>query len=303
MAAPTPHAPSPGSPVPECRWNLRAQLAEGPLWIARDGALWFVDIKAHRLHRLDEAGGNTRTFAAPAQCSFIVPAADGTLIAGLQGGLSRFDPDTGTFERLVPVETELPGNRLNDAVVDPAGYLWFGSMDDDEREASGTFYRLDDDGQVRPRGFRCPITNGPAFSPDGRTGYFVDTLAKTVWAYDVDGDGRLSRQRVFVTLDDTPGSPDGPTVDADGFVWIGVYGGWCARRYDPSGTLVSVVELPVANVTKVALGSADGRTAYATTAAQRLDDAALASQPLAGGLFSWRTPVRGLPGVEVSHGI
>lgn len=287
----------------DCRWDLGALLGEGPVWSARDHALWFVDIKRHQIHRYDPASGERRSVPTPGQCGFVLPSADGRFVAGLQGGLHRFDPATGAFELLVSVERDLPGNRLNDGVVDPHGYLWFGSMDDAEHDASGTFYRLDDDGQVRPRGFRCPITNGPAFSPDGRTGYFVDTLARTIWAYDVDDHGYLHGARVFTHTDDSPGYPDGPTVDEDGAVWVGFYGGWCARRYSPAGALIETVDLPVANVTKLAFGGGDRRTLFATTAAQKLSPQALARQPLAGGLFSWPAPVHGLASVDIRHGV
>ncbi len=287
----------------DLRWDLHAALGEGPVWTARDEALWFVDIKRSQLHRYHPATDGRSSFTAPGQCGFVLPSADGKFIAGLPDGLYRFDPATGAFALLVAVETGLPGNRLNDGVVDPHGYLWFGSMDDAEHAPTGRFYRLDDDGQVRPRGFRCPITNGPAFSPDGRTGYFVDTRGRRVWAHDVDAHGQLLGRRLFANMDGGPGSPDGPTVDEDGCVWVGMYDGWCARRYSPAGALVETIALPVANVTKLAFGGADRRTLFATTAAQNLDERALARQPLAGGLFAWPAAVRGLPGVEIRHGI
>jgi D-xylonolactonase len=287
----------------ECRWDLHAVLGEGPVWVARDGALWFVDIKRRHLHRYDPVTGERRTVDAPGQCGFVVPSADGQFVAGVQGGLYRFDPASDRFDLLVSVETDLPGNRLNDAAVDPHGYLWFGSMDDAESATTGAFYRLDDDGHVRPRGFRCAITNGPAFSPDGATGYFVDTLDRTVWAYDVDARGHLHGRRLFAAIADGHGYPDGPAVDEDGHVWIGLYGGWGARRYSPDGTLIETIALPVANVTKLAFGGADRRTLFATTAAQKLDPQDLARQPLAGALFAGPAPVRGLAGVEVRHGI
>ena len=66
-------------------------------------------------------------------------------------------------------------------------------------------------------------------------------------------------------MGDGPGYPDGPTVDEDGCVWVGIYGGWCARRYSPAGALVETVEFPVANITKLAFGGADRRTLFATT--------------------------------------
>lgn len=285
----------------QCQWDLGALLGEGPVWVAGEQALWFVDIKSHRLHRYDPETGARRTVAAPGQCGFIVPCVDGRFLVGVQGGLYRFDPANDAFDLHVPVETDRPGNRLNDAVVDPHGYLWFGSMDDAESDASGRFYRLDDDGRVRPRGIGCAITNGPAFSPDGRIVYFVDTLARRIWACDVDAEGEVHDRRLFLTVDG-PGYPDGPAIDEDGHLWVGLYGGWSVRRYSPAGALVATVELPVANVTKVAFGGADHRTLFATTAAQHLDAQARADQPLAGGLFVGSSPVRGLAGVAVRHG-
>jgi D-xylonolactonase len=280
-----------------------AVVAGGALLLAARRDAGFVDIKRHQVHRYDPASGDRRSVTAPGPCGFVAPCGDGTFIVGVQGGLHRFDPATGAFALHVAVETDLPGNRLNDATVDPHGYLWFGSMDDAERTPTGRFYRLDDDGRVRPRGFTCTITNGPAFSPDGRTGYFVDTLGRAVWAYDVDAHGQLDHRRLFAALDDSAGYPDGPAVDDEGHIWIGLYGGWGARRYAPDGTLVATVALPVANVTKLAFGGADRRSLFATTASQQLDAAALARQPHAGGLFAWPAPVRGAAGVVVRHGI
>ncbi len=287
----------------ECCWDLRATLGEGPVWVDRDAAVWFVDIKRHHLHRYDPATGEKSTFSAPGQCGFVLPSADGGFIVGVQGGLYRFAPATGAFTLHVAVEADSPGNRLNDAAVDPHGYLWFGSMDDAEVDVCGRFYRLDDDGQVRPRGFGCAITNGPAFSPDGLIGYFVDTLARQVWACDVDAQGQLHNRRLFAVIDEKAGYPDGPTVDENGYVWIGLYGGWGARRYSPDGRLADTIELPVANVTKLAFGGVDRRTLFATTAAQGLDARALEAQPLAGGLFTGPAAVAGIGGREVCRGI
>lgn len=286
-----------------CAWGLGAALGEGPVWVARERALWFVDIKGRHLHRYDPQSGERRSVDAPGQCGFLLPAADGSFIAGVQGGLHRFAPDTGRFSLLTPVEADRPGNRLNDGVVDPSGHLWFGSMDDAESFESGRFYRLDDDGVVRPRGFGCAITNGPAFSPDGRVGYFVDTLGRKIWACDVDANGALSGQRLFVDLGQGPGWPDGPTVDEQGFVWLGLYGGWSAQRYSPAGVLVETLDFPVANVTKVAFGGPERRTLFATTASQNLTADERARQPLAGGLFTATVTVPGLAGALIRHGI
>jgi sugar lactone lactonase YvrE len=191
------------------------------------------------------------------------------------------------------IEADRPGNRLNDATVDAKGRLWFGSMDDAERAPSGRLYRADSGG-VTPVVDGIPITNGPALSPDARTLYHCDTLKGTILACDVADDGTLSGARVFAQVDcATQGHPDGPVVDADGHVWVAFFGGWCIRRYAPDGRQVAEVRLPVANVTKIAIGGPDGRTAYATTAAKGLSDAERAAQPMAGDVFAFDAGVAG----------
>ena len=284
-------------------WAVAAELGEGPVWVARDAALWFTDIKGRRLHRYDPATGGRASWDAPDMPGFSLPAADGGFVVGLPDGLYRFDPADGGFRALVAVEPEHPGNRLNDAVVDPAGRLWFGTMDNRETAPDGALYRLGADGVPQRMGGACTITNGPAISPDARILYHVDTLAGLIHAYDLDADGSLSGQRLFVTIDPADGYPDGVSMDADGHVWVGLYAGWCARRYAPDGRLVETVRFPVANVTKVAFGGADGCTAFATTARQGLDAAALADQPLAGALFTFPVAVPGLAGTEIAVGL
>ena len=282
--------------APEVVAPVGAMLGEGPAWIR--GALWFVDIKAPCIYRLDD-GDQVTSWPAPAPVGWVMPVAGGGLIAGLKTGVHRFDPANGSFSGRIEIEPGLPDNRLNDAVVGPDGALWFGSMDDGEAQASGRFYRLAD-GQVADAGLPgAVVTNGPALSPDGRTLYVTDTFAGTIGQAAINDDGTLGPLRPFVTIDSNDGYPDGPTVDAEGCVWTGLFGGWGVRRYDPAGLLIETVRFPVANITKIAFGGADLRTAYATTAKLALDAAALDAQPLAGHLFAFDAGVAGIPTGEV----
>lgn len=273
-------------------WDLHCELGEGPVWV--DGALWFVDIKTQKVHRFEPASGAKRSWDAPEQIGFIVPEEGGAFVAGLQSGLYRFTPETGAFELLQEVEPELPENRLNDGVSDPTGRLWFGTMDNGEKAKSGAFYRYDG-GAVAPAGIDgIAITNGPCVSPDGRILYVVDTLAATIEAADIGTDGALGGRRPFVRIDPQEGHPDGPTIDSEGCVWISLYGGWEARRYSPAGELIERVRFPVSNITKIAFGGEDLRTAYATTARQMLTPEQIGRQPEIGDLFEFRVDVPGI---------
>jgi sugar lactone lactonase YvrE len=283
----------------ECIWALAAKLGEGPLWSARERAVWLVDIKGQQVHRHDAATRTSRSWRAPEEIGFIVAARGGRFICGLESGLHLFQPD-GTFQLLTLVDADHPRNRLNDAHVDAAGRLWFGTMDNDEVSPTGALYRFDstglhrcDDGYV--------ITNGPATSPDGRTLYHVDTLKRVIYAFDLAPDGSLSGRRVFARVADTDGYPDGPVVDREGCVWIGLYGGWGVNRYSPNGELLSKLSLPVANCTKAAFGGDDLRTLYITSAWKDLTPEQRSQQPLAGGLFAVRVDTPGLPVNEVEY--
>lgn len=280
--------------APVCVWEAGAQLGEGPVWVARERAVYFVDIKQRLVHRFHVDTGARQSWSAPAQPGFVVPHEDGSMLAGLQGGLYRFTPGDGGFVLAVPVETERPGNRLNDGYVDAQGRLWFGSMDDAETAQTGALYRADADGSLRAQDRGYVITNGPAMSPDGRTLYHVDTLRRAIYAFDVAGDGELTRRRLFAGHVQ-PGYPDGLAVDSQGYVWSASFGGGRIERYAPDGTSAGRVMFPCSNVTKLAFGGDDLCTVFATTARKGLDAGALAREPLAGALFSFRAPVAGQP--------
>jgi sugar lactone lactonase YvrE len=280
--------------------KVGAELGEGPVWVERDAALWFVDIKGRRAHRWHPLNRELSAWTAPEKPGFLAPLRGGGFIAGLKSGLHRFDPHTGEFLHLTQVEPDLPDNRLNDGSVSPEGELWFGSMHDPESARTGALYRLDASGHCVALDRGYIITNGPAFSPDGQTFYHTGTADRTVYAFDRPEPHLLTRKRVFVQIEEGAGHPDGTTVDQEGCVWIALWGGWGVRRYSPQGELLATVRLRCANVTKIAFGGPDLRTAYVTTAWKGLKSEERAAQPLAGDLFSFEAPAPGLRPVEVA---
>ncbi len=281
-----------------CVWDIKATLGEGPIW--HNDALWFVDIKGHKIHRYDPATGEQMSFDAPEPVTFLAPLAPNAgLIVGLKSGLHRFHPALGGFKPLIVVEDAALDNRPNDATVDAQGRLWFGTMHDPETEKTGSLYRMDATGVARMDKNIC-ITNGPCVSPDGKTFYHTDTLEKTIWAYDLAEDGSLSNKRAFVNIqfgDDI--YPDGSVVDSEGCLWTALWGGFGAVRISPAGEVLARVDLPVPNVTKPCFGGPDLKTLYFTTARKGLSDEALTQHPLAGGLFAVQVDVAGQPQYEV----
>lgn len=285
----------------DCVCAVGAQLGEGPLWSAPEQAVWFVDIKGRQIHRFDTRGGALSSWRAPEEVGFIVKArgVQGGFIAGLKSGLYSFDAASGEFKLITRVDSERPRNRLNDGHVDSSGRLWFGTMDNEESQPTGSLYRFDARGLKR-----CDenyvITNGPTTSVDGRTLYHVDTLERAIYAFDLQ-DGEIANRRIFTRIEKPDAYPDGPAVDSDGCVWVGLFGGWAVQRFSPEGVLLQTIDMPVANCTKIAFGGNDLRTMYITSAWKGLSKEQLATQPLAGGLFATRVDTAGVAPNEARY--
>ncbi|MDI9335059.1 MAG: SMP-30/gluconolactonase/LRE family protein [Cytophagales bacterium] len=287
---------------PHCIWPLATELGEGPVWSARDQALYFVDIKGQTIHRWSDHAP-LASWHLPEPVGFVQPMLAGGWVAGLKSGLYRFDePDwtRGPLKKLLAPEPALSTNRLNDAFTDADGHLWFGSMDDAETHPLGQLYCVEKGGQAIAKDAGYVITNGPCTSPDGRIFYHTDTLQKTIYAFDVLANQQLSNKRALINI--SRGYPDGTAVDAAGCLWVALFAGGALERYSPRGELLQTVALPCPNVTKLAFGGADLRTAYVTTARKGMTAAQRAAQPLAGGLFSFEVDTPGLPQNLIRHG-
>lgn len=278
-----------------CVWPAGAILGEGPLWVADEAALYWVDIKAPAVHRYDTRGGGRNSWTMPEAIGCLCRRASGGFVAGLKSGFAYFDADIGNIERFDGPETDRPGNRTNDGKIDSRGRLWTGTMDDAERMPTGSLYCLVAGQDWRTMDTGYVITNGPAFSPDGKTLYHTDTMERTIFAFDVSEDGSIMNKRSFINISEQHGHPDGMTIDAEGYLWVAHFGGWRITRFDPEGKPERVIPLPVSNITSCTFGGPTLERLYITTATKGLDNAALAGQPLAGGLFAVETEIRGLP--------
>jgi sugar lactone lactonase YvrE len=276
----------------ELVWPLAAELGEGPVWLESEQALWFTDIKGRHLHRFIPGTGEHQSYSMPGQPSFIVPANDGSMVIGM--GLGLYRTHNGKLgDQIAVIEGEAL-DRTNDATVDSKGRIWFGTMDSAEISPTGAVH-VYDGRTLHTVGGNCTITNGPALSPDGRTLYHVDTMAGLIWRFDISMHDELTDGRIFASIDPKHGHPDGVTVDSEGCLWVALWGGWSVRRYAPDGRLLASIRLPCSNVTKIAFGGGDLRTAYVTSARVGLSAEQLAQQPLAGALFAFEAPAAGLP--------
>jgi len=276
-----------------CVADVKAVLGEGPVWDERSAALYWVDIVEGLIFRWSEGEG-TRRFEPPAKVCSLMPRAAGGFVGGSHDGFVLVDPEAGTVELIDAPEPELGHNRFNDGKTDRHGRFWAGTMDRFERQASGSLYRLDPDRRWTcvDGGYR--VTNGPAFSLDGRTLYHNDSALQTVYAFDLAEDGAASNRRVFARFGEGEGYPDGMTVDSEDCLWIAFWDGWCLRRLAPSGEVIAELPVPVQRPTSCAFGGAELDRLFITSASRDLSGEQLAMQPSAGGLFMTIPGVRGV---------
>ena len=281
----------------ECVADTKSIAGESPVWSASEGCLYFVDHQGRKIHRYF-ADGRLDTFDLPDIVTALAPRRQGGLIIALHQTFAFFDPDSGRLELLANPEPHKEQNRFNDGKCDRQGRFWAGTMGKEAwGEPVGTLYRLDTD--LKPHamthGVRC--SNGLAWSADSKTFYFAESFAYRIHAFDYDPrSGTLSNQRVFADLDPTSGAfPDGLTIDVEGCLWNAqpVFGR--IVRYDPQGNIDRIVEMPVSRPTSCIFGGDDLQTMFVTSARETLTDAQIAEEPLAGGLFSFRPGVAGLP--------
>lgn len=282
-----------------CVWPAGCELGEGPVWVAREAALWFVDIERPCLHRFDPATGARSSFKPPWRVGSMAPRHGGGFIAGTEAGFALIDPVAGRWDLLDHPEGHLPENRFNDGKVDPAGRFWAGTMDDRKQADTGTLYRVDPDLRWTAIDDGYGITNGPAFSPDGQRMYHSDTRARTTFVFDLHADGCAHGKRVFAHWPTDFGHPDGMTVDSEGCLWVAFWGGSCVRRVSPSGEVLAKHRVPAPHVTSCAFGGAALDRLFVTTARQGMSADALEVDPLSGGLFEIDAGgARGCPPVE-----
>ena len=305
LSAPTPlvHAITPALDL----------LGECPLWDDHRNGLWWLDLKALEIRFLpasvfransevSEQLGTPTTWKAPGPIGSIALCADGSLLlAG--SALWNFEPSAEGEAQFVMLSTmpeaELATNRFNDGRVDRAGRFVVGTMDNGEKARTGSLYRIDALTAVSaPHTLwgNVGIPNASCFSPDGRYGYWADSWKPVLYRYETSSPTETRGEFGVV---EGPGGPDGACVDAQGHIWLCVWGGSKLIRYRPDGTIERIIPLPVERATCPTFGGDDYGTLFITTARNGFTEEQSAAQPLAGSVLAIETDelwgIRGLP--------
>lgn len=272
-----------------------ASLGEGPVWM--DGRLYWIGITSGIVYSYDPESGREGKWDVGAMIGCFAPCEGGGIVAALETGFAFIHLATGAQMPIAHPESDRPENRFNDGKADPAGRFWAGTMERKGASGQGTLYMLDRDGTVKPRIRGTAISNGIAWSPDAGTMYYVDSPTHNVVAYDFDlATGDLANPRVLVSIPAGEGVPDGMTVDADGNLWIALWGGKAVVCHDPKdGKRLYTISTPVSQPSSVCFGGPELTDLYITSASQDLSPEQRAAEPLAGRVFRTKTNTRGMP--------
>ncbi len=291
---------------PELLLDARADLGEGPAWDASRGLLYWVDIHTGRLHIYDPSEeidhwvnvGESLGCVAPRPVS--LQARGTSLVIALNSGFMTFNLPSQRMVFLANPEPHLTGNRFNDGKCDPAGRFLAGTMDDAEKEASGSLYSYSPDGTLKTLLTGVRISNGLTWSPDYQTFYYIDTPTRQVTAFDYDlATGNIANPRPVVNVPPKLGWPDGMASDSEGMLWVAMWGGAKLTRWNPAtGQLLEAIPVPALNVTSCVFGGPDLTDLYITSARKGMSAEQLAKVPLSGGLFRIHTKIKGMPTFE-----
>ncbi len=276
--------------------DSQSDLGEGAIWDNRAGELMWINITGEILNLYNPKTGNNKEMFTGQMIGTVVPTESGMVLVALKNGIYKLDLQTGTKSLIVDPEEDIPTNRFNDGKCDPSGRFWAGTLSLNGKSGVASLYRLDPDSSIHTMIEKVSISNGIVWSADFKKMYYIDTPTQKVMAYDYDNEtGDISNPTVAVEVPSEMGSPDGMTIDADGNLWVALWGGAAVGCWDPkTGELIRKVEVPAKNVTSCAFGDDDLGTLYITTARQSTNDEELEQFPHAGGVFKIQPGVKGV---------
>ncbi len=264
-------------------------LAEGPVWDPGPRLLRWVDINPGHVHGFDPATGAHSRFAAAGADGPAVPRPDavpvgaigltatGGLVFALVDGFALGPGQPGAsgaypLTRIEGFAVDTSVIRFNDGKPSPWGDFWAGTMPWREGGPACALYKLSPDGPVTELLGGVGLSNGLDWSDDRTRFFYADSFSGGVDVFACDpATGELGERGRFVTIGS--GIPDGLTLDADGCLWLAVFGTGEVRRYTPAGDLDTVIRLPVDQPTSMTFGGDDLSTLYITTARENLTEA------------------------------
>jgi len=278
---------------PECVWKLKSLLGEGTVWVKSLNSIFFVDIKKKKIFILNTKNRKKKIIKVNKEIGFLSQVKKSIFILGLKGELRIVDLKTKKKIKSIIVEKDKPLNRLNDGKTDPRGRLWFGSMDNLERNVeSGSLYCLDNNFKLTKVDSNYMITNGPAFI-DTKNFFHTDSRKKIIYKIKIDNNLNIKRKKIFKKFSRFDGSPDGMAIDKLKNLWVCHFGGACISVFNKKGKKIHKIDLPAKNVTNCTFGGKNNTDLFISTARKSMNKTDLQKFKFSGSLFKVKTNIKG----------
>tara|TARA_B100001559_G_scaffold99369_2_gene83173 strand:+ start:168 stop:1058 length:891 start_codon:yes stop_codon:yes gene_type:complete len=279
---------------PECIWQTKAFLGEGTLWVKSLNSIFFTDIKRKKIFIFNTKTKRKKIIKINKEIGFLSHIKKNIFILGLKGELRIVNLKNNKKIKSIFIEIDKPLNRLNDGKTDPSGRLWFGSMDNLERNIqNGSLYCLNKNLKLKMVDNKYMITNGPAFINE-KNFYHTDTKKRIIYKIKIDKNLNILEKKIFKKFVDVEGFPDGMTTDRFKNLWVCHFGGSSISVFNQKGKKIYKIKLPAKNVTNCAFGGANNNDLYITTALKGLKEIDKKKYNLSGSLFKVRTNSKGM---------
>ena len=279
---------------PKVIWNSKAILGEGTLWVPSHNSIYFVDIKRKRILILNIKTNKKRIIKMDKEIGFLAHIKKDIFVLGLQSELRIINLKNKETIKSIPIEEDKPLNRINDGKIDPKGRLWFGTMDNLERNIkNGSLYCLDKKLNIHKVDTKYCITNGPAFI-NAENFLHTDSRSKTIYKIKINKKYKIIKKTKFLKFSKKDGSPDGMTIDSKKNVWVCHYGGACISVYNLKGKKIHKIDLPAKNITNCTFGGLKNNELFVTTALKGLKKSEIENYKYSGSLFNIKTNIKGL---------
>ncbi|MBN9023540.1 MAG: SMP-30/gluconolactonase/LRE family protein [Rhizobiales bacterium] len=279
--------------------DTRCTLGESPVYDDRRDCLFFCDILEKTIHAHSFHDGSVRSWRLTSEVGSLGLAESGRLVVALRNEVGLFDPESEVFERIAEIEADDPNTRLNDGKVGPDGAFWVGTMDDRNvarKDPLGSLYRVDAAGLAERKVEEVVVSNGLAFSADGRTVFHADSRGPWIDRWDLDpATGAISGRRRIAVLDDETGRPDGGATDVSGAYWSAGVSAGRLNRFSAEGELLESYPLPVAAPTMPCFGGPGLGRLFVTSLRTGRPPELLSRFPLTGITIVAESPVAGVP--------
>ena len=275
-------------------WDLQCTLGEGTLWVKEQNTIYFVDIKKKKIFSLNIKTKKRKIIKVKKEIGFVAHVKKDIFILGLQGEIRIQSLKTKKIIKSISIESNIKLNRINDGKTDPAGNLWFGTMDNLERKIKkGSLYKLDKNLKLIKVDKNYRITNGPAFI-DSYNFYHTDSPKKKIYKIRINKKNKIVSKKIFKKFSPEEGSPDGMTLDKYKNLWVAHFHGACISVFDKTAKLIHRIKFPAKNITNCVFGGKNTKELYVSTATKGMNKADLEKFRYSGFFFSVKTNSRGI---------